>query len=122
MKKKTNKKKNKVMKKLIFLITIVAITLVSCDMPHDTVIKTKTQPGYIEREYVLDTLDNGHILMHDKGTREYGLIEYPECPKCEENLKKIITEVLDSITKERNKEVVDKLNSSSTSDSSYDIF
>ena len=110
------------MKKLIFLIAIVAITLVSCEPKCDTVIKAKAQPGYVEHVYVLDTLDNGHILMHDNSSREYGLIEYPECPKCKENLKKTITEVIDSITKERDKEVVDKLNSSSTSDSSYDIF
>ena len=110
------------MKKLFFLIAIVAIALVSCEAPHDTIIKAKTQPGYVEVEYILDTLDNGHILMHDNSSREYGLIEYPECPKCKENLKKAITEVLDSITKERDKEIVDKLNSSSTSYSSYDIF
>lgn len=110
------------MKKLIFLIAIVAIALVSCEAPHDTIIKAKTQPGYVEVEYVLDTLDNGHILMHDRRTPEYGLMEYSECPKCKENLKKIITEVLDSITKERDKEVVDKLNKPTTNDSSYDIF
>lgn len=110
------------MKRLIFLIAIVAITLVSCDIPHDTVIKAKTQPGYVEHVYVLDTLDNGHILMHDKASREYGIVEYSECPKCEKNLKKIITEVLDSIIKDRDKEVVDKLNKPTTNDSSYDIF
>lgn len=110
------------MKKLIYLIAIVAITLVSCEAPHDTIIKAKTQPGYAEVEYVLDTLDNEHILMHDRRTREYGLTEYSECPKCKESLKKIITEVLDSISKERDKEVVDKLNKPTTNDSSYDIF
>ena len=110
------------MKKLFFLIAIVAIALASCEPQRDTVIKAKTQPGYVEHTYVLDTLSNGHILMHDNNSREYGLIEYPECPKCKENLKKAITEGLDSITKERDKEIVDKLNSSSTSDSSYDIF
>lgn len=110
------------MKKLIFLITIVAITLMSCEAPHDTIIKAKAQPGYTEVEYVLDTLDNGHILMHDKRRPENGLTEYSECPKCKENLKKIITEVLDSITKERDKEVVDKLNKPTTNDSSYDMF
>jgi hypothetical protein len=80
------------------------------------------QPGYNEHIYVLDTLDNGHILMYDNYSREYTAIEYPECPKCKENLKKIITEVLDSITKEKDKDVIDKLNNSLTSDSNYDMF
>ena len=53
-----------------------------------------------ETTYVLDTLSNGHIIMRDKMTRDAGFIDYQECPKCKENLKKTIVEVIDSMKDE----------------------
>lgn len=85
------------MKKLLFLITVtIGVLFVSCVKDYkETRIESKVPEGYIEQIYVLDTLTNGHIIMRQCKTREYGFIEYPECPKCRENLKKLINEVLD---------------------------
>ena len=89
---------NKFLKKILIIITVVVTPLVGCRMVEkDMTIKSNPSPIYREREYYLDTLDNGHILMKDIHSMDAGFIDYPECPKCRENLKEIITEVVDSI-------------------------
>lgn len=88
---------------------LAAFVLAACSEEKDTKIKSITAPGYEPRVYVLDTLVNGHIMMHDAYSREYGTIEYPECPKCKENLKKAITEVIDSLVRVNDESIIQKL-------------
>lgn len=84
------------MKKIIpFIIVAAVIMLASCKQKKDRVEITNNER--IPRTYVLDTLSNGHILMYEHNNHDGCCIEYPECPKCEQKLKRIIQETVDSI-------------------------
>ena len=81
---------------IAWLIAMIVCVMSGCTADYkETKIHANLPKGYTKHTYVLDTLDNGHIIMWDSTSRDYGFSEYPECPKCEENLKKLINEVLD---------------------------
>lgn len=85
------------MKKL-FIILISVITISACTKSHD---KINTRNGYT---YDLDTLQ-GHSIVYDNrtigATSNHGLIHDPNCEQCKVELKKLITEVMDSIIDEK---------------------
>lgn len=83
------------MKKASYLMIAWLIAMIVCVMSGCTADYKETKINASLHTYVLDTLDNGHIIMWDFTSRDYGFSEYPECPKCRENLKKLINEVLD---------------------------
>lgn len=89
------------MKKIMFLLIaclVVGMSFIfySCVEDYkETKINASLPKGHTKHTYVLDTLDNGHIIMWDFTSRDYGFTDYAECPKCKENLKKLINEVLD---------------------------
>jgi hypothetical protein len=87
--------------KKITIVTLTLLMLTSCMQEKDVKFKS-TDPYMKEKTYVLDTLNNGHILMYERYNRDACCIEYPECPKCKENLRTLIKEVLDSTLKENN--------------------
>ena len=98
------------MKKIILIIFAVALLITSCLDEKATRIKSASNdPNRTKRTYVLDTLDNGHILMHELNNHDACCIEYPECPKCKENLKQAVKEVVDSMVKDNDKTIIDKL-------------
>ena len=81
---------------ITYLVVGMSFIFYSCVEDYkETKINANLPKGYNKHTFVLDTLDNGHIIMWDFTSRDYGFSEYPECPKCEENLKKLINEVLD---------------------------
>lgn len=82
------------MKKIIpFIIVAAVIMLASCKQKKDRVEFTNNER--IPRTYVLDTLSNGHILMYEHNNHDGCCIEYPECPKCKENLVFLLDSLVD---------------------------
>jgi len=83
------------MKKIIpfIILAITIVMLTSCKQKKDRVKFTTNER--IPRTYVLDTLSNGHILMYESNNHDACCIEYPECPKCKENLVFLLDSLVD---------------------------
>lgn len=85
------------MKKILGII-LCAILIMGCDNSERSNVKSSL--GYY---YTVDTI-SGHIYIFDS----HGMQEYPECPKCKENLKETVTEVVDSIVDSKVVEILGK--------------
>ena len=88
-----------VFSKIAVLVIGLAIGLIiqSCDDGH----QSNGQANVVDLGYMYKDAPTGTYNGHKMIAMEPGYRCSPECPKCEANMKRIITEVIDSINHNR---------------------
>lgn len=78
---------------LIIIITLLIITACTSNTPNTNSTEKTREESTLGYSYRKDTICDGHVYIFDN----HGMMEHPECPKCEQKLKRIIQETVDSI-------------------------